>query len=487
VLVVETGVFNLDRVLGGGIPEGDVLLVVGPAGSGKTTLAFQVAFQAAAAGANTVYVSTLAESPPRLVRHLRSFSFFDERQIGERIFLFDIYPLIRKGVEPVIDAIVATANQREARLLVIDGLGTMRDLYPDAHQVRTFVYELAVALAPLACTIMFTNSAPAETTGSAAAELTISDGILVLGQRNLGTQTARTIQVQKMRGQAPLPGVHTLRLRGDGVSVYPRVESLVSPARDSEVGPARITLDLPELDGMLGGGLPRGSLTVVAGAPGTGKTLTALQYLLAGARRGERGLLLGFRESPRELIQRMRAFGMDLATPVHAGLIRIVHQVPVDAAIDEVVAEALRAIGVFAPARLVIDSVAELELIAGEERRRQSVMLALAELIHAHGTTALLTRGFDQLVGPQLDLSGSPLDVLGENLMLLRYVEFRSELYRILSVVRMRESQHDRAIRQYEIGPAGLRVLARLESAEGLLTGIAHLGGSPPPPPQGDQ
>jgi circadian clock protein KaiC len=433
--MLESGVPNLDRILGGGIPEGDVVLVTGPAGSGKTTLVFQIAFHIASSARNVIYVSTLSKPPTRLIRHLQPFSFVDKSLIGKNLFFFHGYPIIKEGLDRTITALVSAVNDHQATLVVVDGLDTIRDLH---------------------------------------AELTMSDSVILLGQNNAGTQAIRTFQLQKVRGCAPLLGVHSLRIDSDGVRIFPRIES-VTPRHDHGLSMERLSFGLPELDGMMSGGLSRGSVSLLAGALGTGKTLIGLQYILAGARRGEKGLIIGFREPPRLLCDKMRSFGMDLETPLEQGLLVIRHHVPIDLRADEVVDGIRREIEELAPRRLLLDSLAEIEHAVEDERRRRSVLVCLAEIVRAHQVTALLTREMSQVAGPELDFSDSPLAILSENLFLLRYVEFRSELYRILSILKMRDTNHDRTIRQYRITSKGFEVLAALESAEGILTGIARL------------
>ncbi|WP_437912679.1 ATPase domain-containing protein [Sorangium sp. So ce302] len=474
--MLESGVPNLDRLLGGGVPEGDVILVMGPPGSGKTTLSLQIAFRAASSNKNVAYVSTLSEPPARLARHLRSFSFFDESRIGKQLFLLHVYPIVKEGLDRTLDALIAAVKDHRASLLVIDGLDTIRDLHAGTAQIRTFIYELAVALAGLECTTIITStgSGRLEPGAGMPPELTMSDCIILLAQMNVGTQAIRTVQVQKVRGRSPMLGVHTMRLGPDGVSIFPRIEALTVPS-DSGLHQERLPLGQVELDKMLSGGLPRGSVTLLAGAPGTGKTLVGLQYILDGARRGEKGLIVGYRESPSLLVDKVRAFGMDLATPIEQGLVRVLHRVPIDTGADELLCEMLREIEDFGPKRLALDSIAEIEQAVPDERRRRSVLTCFAEVLRTRDVTALVTREIRQVTGPELDFSDSPLASLGENLILLRYVEFRSELYRILSILKMRDTAHDRTIRQYEISNDGLRVLAAMESGEEVLSGIARM------------
>lgn len=472
--MLHTGIPNLDLILGGGIPEGDVLLVVGPAGSGKTTLGFQMAFHVAAEGRNAIYVSTLSESTSRLMNHMRPFEFFDESRIGKSIILLNGYPLIKGGLHQVTDALTREVREHQAALIVIDGLMTIRDLHPDTPELRTFVYELGATLSTLDCTTVLTSSGAICLDGEPFPEFTMSDGILELDRQDLGSRTIRTVRSAKMRGLTNLLGQHSMRIDRQGIALFPRIESIYKPA-DIGIGRERFSLGLPELDVMMQGGPPERSITLLAGALGTGKTLSCLQYLMTGVQRGEKGLFVTFRENIRQLFDKARAFDMDLEKAIHDGLVSILHRPPVDLDIDQVTWDIWREVQRFAPRRLALDSIADLESIMFEPQRHRGYMVALSGLLRNQGVTALMTKEVAQVVGPELDFSDTPLAVLSENLLLYRYVEFRGELFLILSIIKMRDSAHDHSIRQYVITQNGIKVLSSMETAEGVLTGIARL------------
>jgi circadian clock protein KaiC len=310
--------------------------------------------------------------------------------------------------------------------------------------------------------------------GSTPPEFTMSDAIVELQYPDEHRQQVRALRVWKNRGAPCVIGSHAVRLTAEGLTVYPRFETLPLPA--AALAPAeRLSSGQPELDVMMSGGLPGGSITIAAGAPGTGKTVVLLQYLTEGARQGQKGLLLGLREPYGDLVAKARSFGMDLDGRVSDGLITVLRHVPAGLAIDEILAWVLAELGRTGATRLCVDGLAELDHLISDERRRYGVLACLAELVRARGVTTLFTWETGQVVGPELEFAGSPLEVLAENVILLRYVEFQGELRRILSVLKMRGTAHDHSIRQYEIGPEGIQVLSRLDTADGLLTGIARL------------
>lgn len=472
--LLHTGVPNLDLILGGGIPREDVLLVIGLAGTGKTTLCLQTLFHAARSGENGIYVSTVSEPAAKLLRHVRGFSFYDEKLIGKRVFLLSAYPIIKQSLEAVSSSLVRAVQEHHAGLVVIDGLISFHDLHPGAQEVRTFIYELGAMLATLNCTTIVTSSGVAEAVEHEFPEFTMADGIIVLETQDLGAQTLRRIRVRKMRGSDPLLGKHAFRIDDRGITVYPRLESVFSPG-DVGLSSERLSTGMPELDTLMGGGPRANSMTVLAGALGTGKTLASLQFIMEGAKRGEKGVFIGFRETRQQLIDKARFFHIDLEGALRDGRVEILRRAPVDLDIDQVTWEMLETLERVAPRRVVIDSISEIDEATSAARPARGYMAAFAGSLRNRHVTALIVKEVAQMIGSELDFSGTPLAILAENLVLMRWVEFRSEMYRILSVLKMRDSAYDATIRQYAITDTGLHVLQPIETAEGLLTGIARI------------
>jgi circadian clock protein KaiC len=300
----------------------------------------------------------------------------------------------------------------------------------------------------------------------------MADVLIHLTQSVERTGARRFLQAVKVRGQTPLLGLHTVRIDERGMQSFPRFESLAGTASDA-VPQGRRASGLSQLDEMLSGGLPNGSVTALAGAVGTGKTLLSLQFLLEGAHRGEPGLLVSLRETRAELIAKARAFGMDLDTPIRSGGIRFVHRSPVDLAVDEAMHALVGKLG--GVQRFVLDSILELLEPISEEPRRRTLLHVLADQLRSHAITAMIPVSVSQAVGPELDLERTPLAALAHNLLLMRYVEYQGELHRILSLLKVRDSDFDASIRHYMITSEGLRLFAPADTAQGLLSGISHL------------
>lgn len=481
-----TGVPNLDMVLGGGLPRGALVIIVGPPGSGKTTLANQMAFAAARAGRRAMVLAALSEPTSKLIAHLRSFTFFDDELTGEAIQFLSLQQFLSGGLETTGNEMVAAARRARSNFVVLDGFRGVRGVDLDPQAARRFLYDVGTTLSILGATTIITSEADPRDPAFFP-EATTADIIIGLHFDLLGIRQRRRLEVIKMRGAAPLPGLHGLALSEDGVVIYPRLETRITLAsqapqpetvnyedadniiNDEIASPRnRVLFDLPELDALLSGGLTRHTNTLVLGSIATGKTLLGLHFALAGVRKGEQVIFLGFRESYRQLLLKTSPFtlGAELrAALAPGGGLTLLRWAPVELNADILATELLEALDRTGARRLVVDSITELERAAmesGDPRRVENYMAALVEALHRRGVTALFIREVPQEIGWPPDLSVEPTAILAENMLLLRQVEQRSVLHRVLSVQKMRFSAHDSTkLREFKIEvPACIQVLA---------------------------
>jgi circadian clock protein KaiC len=472
--------------------------VLGLPGSGKTTLASQIAFTAARAGKRVLILTTFSESTSKLITHLRAFSFFEPSLIGGAVQFLSLQSALAEGLEIASDAILSEARRVRAEMVLLDGFRGLGSLTGSAEAARQFLYTVGTTLSALGATLLITaETDPLDPTFFP--EATTADVILGLHYQMVGVRQYRGIEVIKARMAAPLPGLHTLALTADGVSAYPQLEERIaadlrggeaqtpgaaSHSVNAETAPdaaqRRATFGLPELDIMLAGGIPRATCTLLAGGPGSGKTLMALYFALAGVRGGEAVTFLGFRESERQLRLAAAAFEMGPALEEAlrpGGGLSLLEVPPIRVNPDMLADQLLQVLDQTGARRLVIDSVAELEralLRSPDPQRLDDYLAALLIALRERRVTALTIKETDKAGAATLDFSADPLSALAENVILLQQVPYEGELHHILAVLKLRFSEHDTTLREFHIAaPTGLQVMTPATSAQGVLAGIA--------------
>jgi circadian clock protein KaiC len=470
----ETGIQSFDILLGGGIPRRQTVIVAGNPGCGKTILCSQMAFLAAARGLSVVLTTVTSEPHDKLVDALSGFSFFRRELLGEKLFLLSAYSSLKKGAREARDILLHTIRERGAKLLFIDGLRAIRDLWQDEAMLREFLYELGIGLSAMDCIGLFTTEYPIEKL-MALPEATTVDGIVALWVDRQRGRRLRRVEVVKLRGRPHLQGEHLLRIGAEGVEIFPRLEACIPSDKDF-VPPRtrRAGFGLPEFDGLMEGGLPVQSTTLLAGSMGIGKTLLAAHFAAEGARLGEKTLFVSFFEPPAALLARAERIGLDVQEGLTSGALTFIHQPSSELEADVLVDRILREVARLGIRRLVFDGLTDLELSIADPERRRSFLAAFSVRLRMAGVTSLFTKEVSKIAGTELDFSDMPIAILGENLLLLRYVELRGHIHRVMSILKMRDSKYDGDLREFEINDTGIQVLAPMRSAVGLLTGQAR-------------
>jgi circadian clock protein KaiC len=476
IRLLSSGVDGLDDILGGGIPEFSFNVIAGMPGGGKTTLAHQIVFANATPQKPALYFTVLGEPALKMLRHQQQFSFFDESKLGRAIRFFNLADVLQKrGAEGILEEIIKQVTAANPSVVVVDSYRSMeRQMIGGANNVelQSFMQRLAQFLTSWeATTFLVGEYVEAEMRENPL--FTVVDGLFWLWQVTERNSVVRKMQILKMRGQSTVPGLHTIRITGDGMQAFSRTLGLVGhktkPARTR-----RLSVGIAELDVMLGGGILEGDSLLVAGPSGTGKSALATQFIAEGLRHGEAGIMAIFEERPQGYTERADNFGLHLKKAQHQGKLEILYLRPLDLSVDETMQEILDAITRVGAKRLVIDSLVGFEMALAPGFRadfRESLYRMISALTGA-GITILSTVEVEDTF-TSMPFSHYAISFLTDDIIRMRYVEIDGQLRKMMVVIKMRGGNHSKDIREYVITDKGVVViLPRQTDYAALTTGL---------------
>jgi circadian clock protein KaiC len=475
---LPSGVRGLDEVLGGGVPEYSFNLIAGAPGTGKTTLSQQIMFALATPQRPALHFTVMGEPSLKLLRYQQQFSFFDPARVGSSIRYVNLsHAILAEGLDAVMAAIVAEVEQVSPAIVVVDSflsvmraasLATASDV-----ELQGFLERLALHLTSWQATTFLVGEYE-DGQASTNPVFSIADGILWLYQSIDRNSGVRKIQVAKMRGQAPLPGLHTLRITRDGLDVFPRI--LRRTQDDDRVRPhQRLSTGIAELDDMLGGGIPAWDSILVTGPAGSGKSAMASQFISTGLANGEPAVVAVFEEHPLEFVEHAREVAPNLAPMLLNGMLEIVYLRPLDLSVDEALLEIQAAVERTGAQRLVIDSLSGFELALAPTFRedfRESLYRMVGALTGS-GVTVFMTTEIAQSF-TDLRFSADLISFLTDDLIVQRYVEIEGEIRKVMTVIKMRGSEHSKQLRLYDVTRSGLVIGDSLQDYRGIITGVAQ-------------
>ncbi len=468
---LKTGVLGLDVLLGGGLPEFSFNLLAGTPGSGKTTLAHQIMFSLANPDYRALFFTVLGEPPLKMLRYQQQFPFFDFDKVKHSIKFVNLATDLLDGdYDRVLTRIADEVQKFSPSLVFVDSFRSVvqsaKSTDPQVSGLQHFVQQLGMQMSSWQATTFLIGEYLAPEAESSPV-FTVADGILWLSQHVYRDAMVRQIQVVKMRGQAQRSGVHTFRIGNDGVEIFPR--AILEPdttANHHITGDKRLSMGVPALDDMLGGGLPVAYSMLLVGPSGSGKTVLATAFLAEGARLGEPGVIAAFEKSPNQLLSQK------LNKLVKSGQVGLIDTRSLDLSIDETLHNLVETIKRTKAKRVVIDSLSGFELALApvfRENFRESLYRLVAALT-GMGVTVLMTAELEDRY-TDLRFSSYGNAFLADSIIVQRYIEIAGQFRRVLSVVKVRGSAHSKDIRFFDIAHDTLTIGEPLTDYQGILSG----------------
>jgi circadian clock protein KaiC len=449
---IPTGCPGLDEILSGGIPANTISVIMGAPGTGKTILAEQIAFANASAGAPALYLTTMSEPLEKFITHGQNYDFFDESQVGVSVLYEDLGLMLRQqGIEKLPEIITELLATHRPKLVFIDSFKALNELIASPMDRRNVIFDLASVLSAYQCT-SFLIGEYAEAMMTELPEFAIADVVLQLVKLATNVREERFIRVEKLRSSSSVPGLHAFTITAEGLEVFPRLLTpMVVPSYTSH--PERVNTGIHGLDEMIADGFWRGSTTLVAGPPGSGKTIMALQFLSEGVSRGEAGVYLGFQENPTQIGWIMGNLGLDVGRQLNNGF-EIMYQSPVEMQIDRVASQLFRRIKAGKVRRVVIDALGDVQRASIDRQRFGDLIYALMQWFAVENVTCMMTYEMADLFEVH-GISDQQISNMSDNVVLLRFHVAR-ELKRTLRIIKTRGSAHDNREHELRITGEGL-------------------------------
>ena len=480
-----TGVPGLDSVMAGGYPSDRMFLVEGNPGTGKTTLALQFLMEGVRAGERGLYV-TLSETADELTAVAEShgwkldgievFELMPDEEALRPDAQYTVFHPSEVELTSTTQAIFEMVERVKPVRVVFDSLSELRLLARDSLRYRRQILGFKHFFTHKRATVLLLDDLTGEDSDLQLRSL--AHGVLLLEQVALDYGAERRkLRVVKMRGVSYRGGYHDYVIRTGGIQVFPR---LIAAEHHTPFERGAVLSGVPEVDTLLGGGLNRGTSSLIMGPAGAGKTVLATQYACAAAERGDHVAFFLFDERLGTFIDRSARLGMKVGEHVDEGRMLIRQIDPAEVSPGEFAHLVVAATKQRGTQFVVIDSLNGYITAMPDERLLDIRLHELMSYLAQRGATTLLT-----LVqhGVFSSVSGSQAEVsyLADSLLMLRFFEAQGEVRKAISVLKKRSGGHELTIREFQITDHGVRVGSPLREFQGVLTGVPEFIGDRPP------
>ena len=473
-----TGIKGFDDVTGGGLPKGRPTLVTGSAGCGKTLFGMEFLVHGAVDHGEPGVLLSFEEAAEDLRANVASLGFDLEQLEADGLLMVDAFRLdpseiIETGAYDLDGLFIRLAYAVEAvgaKRVVLDTIEVLFGALENQAIIRAELGRLFRWMKDRGLTAVVTGESGSETLTRHGIEEYVSDCVIVLDHRVREELSTRRLRVVKYRGSIHGTNEYPFLITDRGLVVLP----ISSVGLTYDAPDERVSTGVDRLDHMLGGGVFRGSTTLVSGEAGTGKTTLGARMIEAACERGERALFVSFEESPAQLLRNMSSVGIDLARWTDTGLLHFWAGRPGAYGLEMHLATLLRLVEDFGPSVVVLDPLTALEHV-GDLAQVTSAATREIDLLKSRGVTTVVTSLIHGAEGPAPETSSLAVTSLVDTWLLLRNQETGGERNRLLFVRKSRGSAHSNQVREFVLSADGISLLDVYSGPGGVLTGSARL------------
>ena len=470
--LVGTGVAGLDQILLGGILKGNVILVEGAPGTGKSLLGTAFIYRGIVDHDEPGILVVFETSPHKFIRDVASFGWNldDLQKQGKLKIIFTSPQVLDQELRAPDSLLLETAAKMGAQRIFIDGISLLKTLSlsnggngDGASSYRQLLHQLFESLQRENLTAMLSHEVISREEQAATLEIGefLADTVICLRREAVGPSVRRTLEIMKSRGQDYDYGKHTLRISGKGPEVFRRVQA---PPRYAEAQPTsstkRSAIGVGPLDTLLGGGIFDGSITLVVGISGAGKTVLGVQLLLEGAvKQNKRGLLVSLDEHPAQVLRNAETLDLNLQEQVDRGTVTVLFQSPQELDLDVHFHDIVRTIEENKIERLLIDGMTSYSTALKDQQLYRDFFHALIGFAKHRLISVFLNYENPELFGLTHFMPEFAVSSIVDNIILLNLVELGNTLHRAITVAKARGSHHEFVTREFAIGQGGISLL----------------------------
>ncbi len=474
---VPSGVAGLDTILHGGFPQGRTILILGPAGTGKTILSLQWLLSSDKREGNSLFI-TLAEPRSAIERNIAPFGWTLDGiavldlsplslALGRPFEEYRVFPPAEVEEIPIWRQIIQAIEEKNPTRLVLDSISILRGLSHDPYQFRKNILSLVNRLNAMGCTALLVAE-PHDVEEEAGLALAV-DGVIRL-HREIGASRVlelRSLSVEKMRGSDYLSGRHPFRITARGIAVFPHV---VYALQEAKPGRGLLSSGVRALDELLGGGIEIGTSTVISGPSGVGKTTVGLGFLATAVAQGRKAAVYTFEEAPESMIARAKALGILTDRHLRGDNLLFRYVNPLTLYPDEFLALVRADVEEAGCSVVMIDSVGGYSLAMEAFGDLTAHAQNLVAFLQSHEVTSFWINAVENITG-DLRLTELGISYLFDNAMLLRYAEMGVQVVRLIGCLKKRLGSFQPELREIKFMEKGVWVGAPLTGVTGLLTG----------------